>query len=154
MGHENSLMEWLDELAAKPEPEPAEEWRPDFREPEPVADPGTNAEDLKARIMDALKLGQDPGQILFAALDCIGILTADQEWAAAGREILGRIFGGLEQADLFRDDSRVVAERLEALADEQRAKTRAYLQRAISKAEKIKRDAEKALQDFPMEGGA
>lgn len=155
MGYANSLMEWLDELAAMPEPEPAEEWKPEHREPEPAAeDPRAKAEAMKARIMDALKLGQDPGQILFAALDCIGILTGDQAWAAAGREILTRICGGLEQADLFRDDARVVAERLEALADEQRAKTRATLQRAISKAEKIQRDAEKALQAFPMEGGA
>ena len=140
---------YLNELAAQPEQAEAE-WKPDYKEPEPVEDLKAKAAEQKARILDALKLGQDPGQILFAALECIGTITADPEWAQAGQEILGRIYEGLEQADLFRDDDRVKAERLEALADEQRAKTRATLQRAISKAQKLQADAEKALQDIAV----
>lgn len=140
---------YLNELAAQPEPA-EEEWKPDYKEPEPVEDLKAKAAEQKARILDALKLGQDPGQILFAALECIGTITADPEWTQAGREILGRIYEGLEQADLFRDDDRIKAERLEALADEQRAKTRATLQRAISKAQKLQAEAEKALQDIAV----
>lgn len=143
MGRDD-LMEFLDALEAMPE-ETAEEWKPEALQ---EAGPKEQAEAIKGRILDALKLGQDPGPILYSALECIGILTNDKAWAETGQGILSRIFGGLEQAELFRDDSQVIAERLEALADEQRAKTQAYLQRAISKAQKLQADAEKALKEI------
>lgn len=70
-------------------------------------------EDLKAGILSQIWQGDEPQYILYAALEAIGILTNDADWAALGQAELDKIYGDLRQRALFRDDLALEHERLE-----------------------------------------
>ena len=54
-------------------------------------------EDLKVGILSQIRQGDEPQNILYVALEAIGILTNDREWEEACKGELGRIYEDLPE---------------------------------------------------------
>ena len=75
------------------------------------------AEYYKDSIAEQLNGGNDPQYILYTAISCIGLLTDDEEWMEAQKEVLNRVYDDLEQENIFVDSAVVAAKRLQEMRD-------------------------------------
>lgn len=90
------------------------------------------AEELKDSIAQQIQQGNAPEFILYTALNAIGLLTADEAWAAKCKAILNSIYSDLAQQSLLTDNAAIAAQRLEEMHRGYTNKTRAQLQRKLS----------------------
>lgn len=74
-----------------------------------------HAERLKITIAEQLRQGNAPQAILFTAVNCIGLLSDDPEWAEDTQQIIESIYGDLQQQSLFIDNAAIEAQRLQEL---------------------------------------
>ena len=62
-------------------------------------------QELKASIADQISQGREPQYILYTAIRVIEMLTNDSEWAHPLQEELDRLYSGIAQESLFRDQT-------------------------------------------------
>ena len=140
----------LAEYAAQhPQQEPA-------RERQAVADAARSYHDaqvereqvarLKASIAQQLQEGNAPQFILYAALQAIGILTHDAEWAQAGAQQLDSVYSDLAQQSMLTDTAAEAAARLEAMQRRYNDKLRRQLRAQLSGYHRIEKALQEALQ--------
>lgn len=98
---------------------------------------------IKDSITYQLEKGNPPQYILYPALEAIGILTDDADWAEAGKQALDRVYADLAQQSIFTDDAAAAAQRLDAMQEEYNEKTRHKLMTQLNGCRRI----EKALND-------
>lgn len=103
-------------------------------------------ESLKTRILQQLEQGNAPELILYTALQVIGILTHDAEWAEAGRQTLDSVYSDLAQQSLFMDNAAIAAQRLDTMQAEYNEKLRRQLQRNLNGCRRIEKALTEAMQ--------
>lgn len=101
------------------------------------------AEQLKQSILNQLEQGNDPQIILYTALKCIGLLTADPEYITTGQSYLDSVYADLAQQSFIQDNAAIAAERLEKMQEEYNKKLRNSINRQLGQYRRI----EKALND-------
>ncbi len=104
------------------------------------------AEGLKDSIAQQLRQGNAPELILYTALKAIGLLSADEAWAADCKAILDSVYSDLVQQSLLVDTAAAAAHRLERMQRTYTDKTRAQLQRSYNGCKRLSDALEEALQ--------
>lgn len=89
----------------------------------------SRADELRASILRQIQSGQEPSIILYTALQCIGIYSADQEWMEAATKALDSVYEDLAQQSFTADVNAMERERLDALQAAEREKIRNYAKR-------------------------
>lgn len=100
---------------------------------------------LKESIAAQLEQGNAPQAILYSALEAIGILTADEEWAEAGKQCLDKVYDGLAQQSLLTDNAVIEAHRAAQMQASYNDRLRRQLNRQLSGYQKIARGLNEAL---------
>lgn len=103
-------------------------------------------DELKASITQQLEQGSAPELILYTALQAIGILSHDEEWAEAGKNALDRIYADLAQQSLLTDNAAIAAHRLEQMQTDYNDKLRRQLARSLTGYKRIERALQEAWQ--------
>ena len=103
-------------------------------------------EELKNCISEEILAGVDPENILYSAIQAIGIMTNDPAWTEAQLTILDRLYNDFRQQSLFVSDEVVKARRLETMQREYNGKLRKQLQRQLTGYRRIERALTEALQ--------
>lgn len=101
---------------------------------------------LKASIAQQLQEGNEPQYILYSALQAIGLLTHDPEWAEAGTRQLDSIYADLAQQSMLTDTAAAAAHRLEAMQTQYNDRLRRQLTRQLSGYRRIEKALQEALQ--------
>lgn len=99
----------------------------------------TEAERLKESILRQIDSGTAPQTILYTALSCIGLLTADKEWTEAAQTALDTVYADLAQLSLLVDNAEKERERLQQMQTDYNAKLRAAIRQKIRGLDKINR---------------
>ena len=113
-----------------------------------------DADRLKEVILQQLEKGQDPQTVLYTALQCIGLLSNDTEWAEAGQKCLDKVFSDLAQQSLLIDNEAVAAQRLDTMQSQYNDKLRRQLNRQLAGYRRIEtalREALAAVNDLDPE---
>lgn len=97
------------------------------------------AERLKAIISRQIESGTDPQNILYTALSCIGLLTADKEWTEATQGALDTVYADLAQLSFIIDNAEIERERLQKMQEEYNKKLRAAIRQKIRGLDKVNR---------------
>lgn len=103
------------------------------------------AERLKASIAAQLEQGNELQYILYTALECIGLLSHDAEWAESGKACLDKVYDDLAQQSLLTDNAAIAAERTKALQEGYKDRLRRQLNKQLSGYHKIARGLNEAL---------
>lgn len=101
---------------------------------------------LKDSILNQLEQGNAPQYILYAAIEAIGILTHDEQWTAAGKQILDNVYEDLAQETFLVDNAAVAAHRLQEMKAAYNDKLRRQLTRDINGYRQIEKALQEALQ--------
>lgn len=101
------------------------------------------AEKLRESLLRQITAGQEPNIILYTALECIGLYSADKEWTEAAKTALDSIYADLAQQSFIIDNAEKERERLEQLQADHRREVQNSIDRQLRKLKKI----ERALQD-------
>ena len=104
------------------------------------------AELLKESIAQQLQQGNAPELVLYTAIKAIGLLSADEEWAAACNAILDSVYADLAQQSLLVDTAAAAAARLEKTKTTYTEKTRTQLQRSYNGCKRLSDALKEALQ--------
>lgn len=104
------------------------------------ADELETATRLKAAIASHLEQGDEPQTVLYMALQCIGLLTSDKEWAEQTQQRLDSVYADLAQQSLMRDDAAIERARLDALQVDYNQRLRNSINRQLRGYEKIRRE--------------
>lgn len=99
----------------------------------------TEAERLKESILRQIDSGTAPQTILYTALSCIGLLTADKEWTEAAQSALDTVYADLAQLSLLVDNAEKERERLQQMQTDYNTKLRAAIRQKIRGLDKINR---------------
>ena len=94
---------------------------------------------IKEGITHQLEQGNAPQYILYGAIQAIGILTRDKEWAEAGQQALNAVYEDLAQESLLVNNAAVAAHRLEEMKTAYNEKLRRQLERNIKGYGKIEK---------------
>lgn len=100
---------------------------------------------LKEGITAQLEQGNAPQFILYSALEAIGILTNDEEWAEAGKRCLDKVYDGLAQQSLLTDNAAIEAQRIAQIQASYNDRLRRQLERQLAGYHKIARGLNEAL---------
>lgn len=103
-------------------------------------------EQLKASIMRQLEQGNAPENILYTALQAIGLLTHDAQWTEAGQKTLAAVYADLEQQSFLTDTAATAAARLDKLRSAYNDKLRRQLNAQLSGYRRIEKALQEALQ--------
>lgn len=103
---------------------------------------------LKQSITAQLEQGKDPRFIVYSAVEAIGLLTNDPEWAEAGKQCLDSLYAGLEQQSLLIDTEAIEAQRMEQMQAEYNERLRRQLQRQLAGYHKIANSLNEALNEL------
>lgn len=103
-------------------------------------------EQLKASIAQQIQEGNAPQYILYTALQAIGILTHDEEWAQAGKQTLDSVYADLAQQSLLTDNAAIAAQRLDAMRAAYNEKLRRQLKTQLNGYRRIEKALQEALQ--------
>lgn len=103
------------------------------------------AEHLKEVIRQQLDKGQEPQTVLYTALQCIGLLSNDTEWAEAGQQCLDKVYADLAQQSLLVDNEAVAAKRLDTMQSDYNEKLRRQLNRQLAGNRRIESALREAL---------
>lgn len=103
------------------------------------------AEQLKASMLTQLEQGNAPQSILYTAITAIGLLTHDEEWAAAAQSTLDKVYADLAQQSFLVDNATIAAQRLEQMQTDYNAKLRRQLNRQLSGYQRIAKGLNEAL---------
>lgn len=101
--------------------------------------------ELMAQILRQLENGTAPQTVLYTAVETIGIITGADEWKAAAEKSLASIYADLAQQSFLVDNESIAAERLQARAEEQAAKTRRQLANNLRKCKQLETALQEAL---------
>lgn len=101
---------------------------------------------LKGSITNQLEQGNAPQYILYTAIQAIGILTHDEQWAEAGKQSLDNVYADLAQESFLVDNVAVAAHRLEEMKTAYNEKLRRQLTRDINGYRRIEKALQEALQ--------
>ena len=101
---------------------------------------------IKEGITHQLEQGNAPQYILYGAIQAIGILTRDKEWAEAGQQALNAVYEDLAQESLLVNNAAVAAHRLEEMKTAYNEKLRRQLERNIKGYGKIEKALNEALR--------
>lgn len=99
----------------------------------------TEAERLKESILRQIDSGTAPQTILYTALSCIGMLTADKEWTEAAQSSLDTVYADLAQLSLLVDNAEKERERLQQMQTDYNTKLRAAIRQKIRGLDKVNR---------------
>lgn len=97
------------------------------------------AERLKESILRQIDSGTAPQTILYTALSCIGLLSADKEWQEAAQAALDTVYADLAQLSLLVDNAAKERERLQQMQTEYSTKLRAAIRHKIRGLDKVNR---------------
>lgn len=97
------------------------------------------AERLKESILRQIDSGTAPQTILYTALSCIGLLSADKEWQEAAQAALDTVYADLAQLSLLVDNAAQERERLQQMQTEYNTKLRAAIRQKIRGLDKVNR---------------
>lgn len=97
------------------------------------------ADSLRESLLRQIQSGQEPSIILYTALRCIGIYSADQEWADAATGAPDAVYSDLAQQSFTTDVSAEERKRLDALQAAEREKIRNYAKRERRRLESIQK---------------
>lgn len=97
------------------------------------------AERLKDSILRQIDSGTAPQTILYTALSCIGLLTADKEWQETAQNSLDTVYADLAQLSLLDDNAALERERLQRMQTEYNTKLRAAIRHKIRGLDKVNR---------------
>ena len=100
---------------------------------------------LKASILAQLEQGKDPRFIIYSAVEAIGLLTNDAQWAEAVQQCLNSLYAGLEQQSLLIDTAAIEAQRMEQMQSAYNERLRRQLQRQLAGYHKIANSLNEAL---------
>lgn len=103
------------------------------------------AEQLKASVLAQLEQGNAPHSILYTAITAIGLLTHDEEWAAAAQSTLDNVYSDLAQQSLLTDNATIAAQRLEAMRADYNAKLRRQIKRQLAGYQRLAKGLNEAL---------
>ena len=101
---------------------------------------------LKDSITNQLEQGNAPQYILYTAIQAIGILTQDEQWAEAGKQFLDNVYADLAQGSFLVDNAAVAAYRLEDMKAAYNEKLRRQLTRDLNSYRRIEKALQEALQ--------
>lgn len=110
-----------------------------------------DVETLKASILRQLQQGNAPELILYTALQAIGILTHDPEWAEAGKTCLDSVYEDLAQQSLFADNTAIAAQRLDMMRERYNDKLRRQLLQSLNGYRRIEKALTEALNALDRE---
>ncbi len=100
---------------------------------------------LKESIAQQLEQGNEPQYILYTALKCIGILSNDATWAAAGEAQLDKIYSDLAQRSFITDNEAIAEKRLQEKTAAYNERLRRQLQRQLNGYQRIAKEISGAL---------
>lgn len=100
----------------------------------------------KEAITAGLAQGSAPQFLLYRAIDAIGILDHDEEWAEARKGELDAVYSDLAQESFLVDNAAIAAERLDRMQKDHNAKLRKELNRQLGKQIQIEKELRGALQ--------
>ena len=106
------------------------------------------AEQLKRSILEQLQSGNDPQLILYAAIKCIGLYSADAEFTEQAQGCLDSVYSDLMQQSLLTDNAAIAAERLAAMQSEYNAKLRRSINRQLAGYRRITAALNEALAEI------
>ena len=113
-----------------------------------------NDERLKASILAQLQQANEPQYILYTALEAIGLLTHDAEWAETGKACLDKIYDDLAQQSLLTDNAAIAEARTREMQEGYKDRLRRQLNKQLQGYHKIARglnDALAALDELDSE---
>ena len=100
---------------------------------------------MKASITRQLEKGEAPQAVLYTAIQAIGILSRDPEWADAAKAALDSVWEDLSQQSLFLNTDEAAAARLQAQQREYTAKLQRQLKRQLDKIRQLEQALKAAL---------
>lgn len=103
------------------------------------------SKDLMAQILRQLENGTAPQTVIYTAVEAIATLTGAEEWKAAAEKSLETIYADLAQQSFLTDNESIAADRLQARAEEQAAKTRRQLESNLRKCRQLETALQEAL---------
>lgn len=139
----------LAEYAAQnPQQEPPREREAMHQTAETIKD-RQEAQERAAQLMQSiqtqLEQGNAPQTILYTAIQTIGILSHDAEWAAAAETSLDTVYADLAQQSLLVNEATIAAQRLEQMQEDYNGKLRRQLTRQLSGYQRIAKGLNEAL---------
>ena len=133
-----SLAEYADKHNQEEPPEQESAWI-QTKTPAERREELEEAEQIKARISREIWNGTPPHLLLYQAVNCIELLTSDEEWADNIRKNLDDIYADISQQSLLVDSTTRELEQLQRMYEDYRYKLSKVIKGKISQLDKIRK---------------
>lgn len=97
------------------------------------------AAQIKSRISREIWSGTPPHLLLYQAINCIGLLTSDEEWADNMRQNLDDIYADISQQSMLIDSTTRELEQLQRMYEDYRRRLSKILKGKLSQLDEIRK---------------
>lgn len=102
-------------------------------------------ERLKQSVIAQLEQGNAPQFVLYAAIDALGLATHDPDFSDTCKQLLDKVYDGLEQQSLLTDNAAIAAARIADMKADYTARLRRQLTKQLIGYQKIANGLNEAL---------